>query len=276
MEIKLISVVIPMCNMAWVTDRCLEQLINLAADELDIIIIDNASDIPYTHTHRFVTVLRNDKNVGFWGSMLQGIAHAQHKIVMLMHNDVLIWEDYYDQIIEYYFSEDKQLALAGFFGGKGLGSNGGRGHPESNLTGKEWGQSWQHHSHFQDRSHPSVIFDSLCMIVDKEKLATIPHEDIPPHHYTDRLLCVRMLAAGYHMLTIGIAFDHGGSFTSTGSNTMNTFTEDYCKSKGLEMNQNWDYTLMLYGHEIFLKEFLALTGGREQIWVNERFEYHLV
>lgn len=272
----MISIVIPVCNMKWVTDRCLEQLINLAADELDIIIVDNASDESYTHPHRFVTVIRNEKNVGFFPSMLQGIKAAQHKIVMLMHNDVLIWEQYYDQIIEYYFSEDDKLALAGFFGGRGLGSNGGRGNPESNLTGKEWGQNWSLHSHHLDRTHPAVIFDSLCMIVDKEKLATIPHDDIPPHHYTDRLLCVRMLKAGFHLLTIGIAFDHGGSFTATGSNTMNTFTEDFCRSKGLEMNQNWDYTLMLWGHEIFLKEFLELTQGKEQIWVNEQFQYRLV
>lgn len=272
----MISIVIPVCNMDHITNRCLEQLINLASDELDIIIIDNASYIPYTHVHRYVTVIRNEYNVGFWPSMLQGIARAKNTIVMLMHNDVLVWEQYYDEVIQYYFSEDKQLALAGFFGGRGLGSNGGRGHPESNLTGKEWGQNWQQHSHHLDRTHPAVIFDSLCMIVDKEKLATISHEDIPPHHYTDRLLCVRMLAAHYHLLTIGIAFDHGGSFTATGSNTMNMFTEDYCKSKGLELNQNWDYTLMLYGHEIFLKEFLELTQGKGQIWVNEQFQYNLV
>lgn len=271
-----VSIVIPVCNMEWVTNRCLEQLINLAANELDIIVIDNASDTPYTYDHRYVRVLRNEKNVGFWPSMLQGIAAAENKIVMLMHNDVLLWEDYYDEVIEYYFAQDNKLGLAGLFGGRGLGSNGGRGHPESNLTGKEWGQSWNHHSHHLDRTHPAVIFDSLCMIVDKEKLDTIPHEDIPPHHYTDRLLCVRMLKAGYHLLTIGIAFDHGGSFTSTGSNTMNTFTEDYCRTNNIPFKENWDYSLMLWGHEIFLKEFLDLTQGREQIWVNEQYQYHLV
>jgi hypothetical protein len=122
-------------------------------------------------------------------------------------------------------------------------------------------------------AHPAVVFDSLAMIFDRNKLYTVEYQDIPPHHWTDRLITLRLIVAGFHALCIGIAHDHGGSFTATGSKTMNTFTEDWCREKGLELNQTWDLTLYWYGEAIFQCEFYAFSHGEKELWVNQAYEY---
>lgn len=269
-----ISIVIPVCNVEEATDRCIQNLLTMAAKRPEIIIIDNASNVPYANKN--CTVIRNEKNAGYWPSMLQGINAAKHNIVMTMHNDVLIWQQRYDEIITAYFDMDDDLAIAGLFGGSGVGLDGGRGNPMGNMLGKEWGMNIRDHGHLMTTAHPAVVFDSLTMIFDRTKLVQVEYRNIPPHHWTDRLITLRLIKAGFHALCIGIAFDHGGSFTAVGSTTLNTFTEDWCKAYGLELDQTWDYTLYKYGEAIFKQEFLEITKGAGELWVNQQYEYQRV
>lgn len=266
----MLSIVIPVCNVEDATNECISNLVHYAKEPLDIIIIDNASVDPYSNPH--VRVIRNEKNVGFWPSMLQGIAMAESNIILCMHNDVFIWEESYDTRIKAHFAQDLKLAVAGFFGGRGVGIDGGRGHPEGNMLGRKYGTPQNLHGSIQTDTHPAVVFDSLAMIFNRELLYSIDYIDIPPHHWTDRLITFRLVTAGYHALTIGIAFDHGGAFTSS-KTTMNTFTEDWCAEKGLPLLENWDFTLYHYGLNKFQEEFRSVMRDSSQLWVKEGFDY---
>jgi GT2 family glycosyltransferase len=271
----MLSIVIPVRNVEDATNECIDDLLYFSSfkDTVEIIVVDNGSDVPYTHDE--VITIRNEKNVGFWPAMLQGIEHASSEYVLCMHNDVFVWEHEYDSRIVTAFENDPLLGAVGFFGGRGVGLNGGRGHPEGNMLGRKYGTSQEYHGHILTGSHPAVVFDSLAIAIRKSHLEHVSRETLPPHHWTDRLLCLRMIKAGFRCLTLGIAFDHGGSFTAIGTNSLNTFTEEWCKDRNLEMVGSWDNTLYLYGQRMFEDEMKAfIPANHTQLWVTADWNYH--
>lgn len=268
-----LSIVIPVRNLPECTDECIERLITYSVGDIDVIVIDNGSDVPYTNTSPFVRVLRNEKNIGFWPSMLQGIEAAYYSIVQCQHNDVFVWEPSFDQTILSEFEKDPLLCTAGFFGGKGVCILGGRGYPMGRMLGKKYGTPQRDHGYWIDIPTPAVVFDSLAMIFRKELLYTLNPENIVPHHFTDRIVTIRTVRAGYHALCIPVMFDHGGSFTAS-SGALNTFTEDWCKENGLEFDQNWDYTLYMHGLKQYQTEFRYYFGSNaDQLWVGGDYVY---
>jgi glycosyltransferase involved in cell wall biosynthesis len=271
----MLSVVIPVKDIHNATKLCIDRLRVHAKGDLDIIIIDNASEIPAEDVFQDVTVFRNEINVGFWPSMLQGLKLAQSAYVLMMHNDVFIHEGNFDQRIIEEFMLDSQLGAVGLFGGRGVDSQGGRGHPEGNMLGKVYGTPQKDHGHLLTTEHPAVVFDSLAICINKNIIPLLNVEDIPPHHWTDRILCLRVIKADYHCLTVGIGFDHGGSFTSATA-SMSNFSETWCNSKGLELNETWENTLYNYGLNMFRTEFNEITGGKSQLWVDKDFKYYVV
>lgn len=270
----MLSVVIPVKDLHDATSACVEQLKSCATGDLNIILIDNASDVPASEAFPDLRVIRNSNNIGFWPSMLQGFREAESQYVLMMHNDVFVYDRGFDKRIIEEFILNEKLGAVGFFGGRGVDLNGGRGHPEGNMLGKRFGTSQSEHGFLLTEEHPAVVFDSLAICVNKLALALIDLETIPPHHWTDRLLCLRIIRAGFHCMTVGIAFDHGGSFTSATS-SMNTFSEDWCKSKGLDLDNTWENTLYNYGLRMFKEEFLEMTQGYGQLWVDKDFNYYV-
>lgn len=278
----MISVVIPVKNRFDMATECIEHLITLADKLVEIIVIDNASDEVFTHDK--VKVIRNEENAGFWPSMLQGIRAANNQYVLCIHSDVIIWEQGYDMRLLMEFHEDEKLGIVGFFGGRGVAPNGGRGHPEGNMIGRKYGTSQEKHGYWLHGKHPAVVFDSLAMMFDRKKLEELNPDEIPPHHWTDRLVTLRMITHGYRALTVGIAHDHMGT-VSYGA-TLNTFAEKWCRSKGLykipiaaadKMNMNqWELALYWYGEGMFEQELAAFIGDNNQLWVNQNYEYYHV
>jgi len=265
-----------MTNLHSVTDECITNLTTYANGGIEIIVIDNASDPPYKH--EYATVIRNEQNIGFWPSMLQGIHKASNWRILCMHNDVFIWEQGYDTHILLAFQSDPLLAAVGLFGGRGLSIDGGRGLPESNMLGKKYGTHGNAHGNLLTGSHPAVIFDSLAIAIDYGMLMSID-VNLPPHHWTDRLLCLRLLAHGYHLQTLGLAFDHGGSFTA-GNGSVHNFAEQWCAENNTPLHPdigegtNWDYTLYMYGKKLFEQEFAKFTASKQHkgafsFWVDE-------
>ena len=90
----MLSVVIPVSNIPEMTNECIDQLEMNKRGEVEIIVIDNASEVPFERNN--ITVVRNETNKGFWPSMMQGIEIAKSPIILCMHNDVLIWEQAFD------------------------------------------------------------------------------------------------------------------------------------------------------------------------------------
>lgn len=250
-----ISIVIPAVDQHQFTHKAVEYLYKnaLNPEDLDVVIIDNDSLTPYNAGEYLdARVIRNDINPGVYASYLQGMEAAKNNIVLWMHNDVLIHEFGWEARILSEFDKDPKLGIAGFFGGRMVGYDGGRGHPEGNLMGKEWGQNISVHGNLLTGTHPAVVFDSLAMIIRRDIFNAINVPYVAPHHWFDRIMTLWFIDKGYHALTIGIGFDHYGGGTSVGnSNRHSEFVQRWCESKGLKLDQNWDYTLYKYGSRFF-------------------------
>jgi glycosyltransferase involved in cell wall biosynthesis len=267
-----LSIVIPVTDRHEFTDRCVQRLIDYAwNDNNDIIVIDNGSITPYFPQYDQVRVLRNEVNTGYFPSIVQGLLAAQNNIVLTQHNDVLIQEEYYDQRILDEFENDSKLGIAGFFGGRGVAENGGRDHAESNMVGFDWGMPGHLHGHIQEETHPSVVFDSLAMIYNKDIFFKVfsknEIDNIPIHHWPDRIVTLSIVMAGYHGLTIGVAFDHYGGATSVANVEFDKLTARWVKEKGLPIEENPDYTLYKYGERMFQSKF----RGKFPVRVNKDF-----
>jgi glycosyltransferase involved in cell wall biosynthesis len=278
----MISVVIPVHNQFDITRECVHQLLDLAERKMpiEVIVVDNASDEVFKHPQ--VKVLRQDTNIGYFPAVLKGIEAAENNIVACIHSDVIIWEPGYDTRIAKAFDEDDLLGIAGFFGGRGVAPNGGRCHPEGNMLARKYGTPQNQHGFWQRGIHSAVVFDSLAMIFNREHLNTLVIDDIPPHHWCDRLITLRMVQAGFHAATLGIGFDHGGGFTS--GNSISTFAKDYCEQFNISPLYDKDRDMMSYDLGIYkrgesmFKEELATTkingneiGHNVQLWANHDY-----
>lgn len=274
----MLSIVIPVTDKHEFTRKCVGTLYANAKypEQLDVVIIDNGSERPYRAELDFNVeayageskkqllprIERNDVNTGYFPSIVQGLLAAKNNIVLTQHNDVLIHEYGYDERILNEFKKDRLLGIAGFFGGRGVAENGGRDFAESNMVGLEWGMPGHLHGHIQKETHPATVFDSLAMIYNKEIFFKVfSQEDIdnmPIHHWPDRIVTLSIIIAGYHGLTIGVAFDHYGGATSVANVEFDKLTARWVAEKGLSIEENPDYTLYKYGERMFQNKFRGL------------------
>lgn len=256
----MLSIVIPVTDKHELTKRCLEKIYENSY-AYDVIIIDNGSIEPYNDPLFSARIIRNEQNIGVFPAVLQGLEAARNNTVLVMHNDVLIHEKHFDKRILDEFQTDPLLGIAGFFGGRGVAENGGREHPESNMQGLHWGQHGSLHGHIQTDKHPAVVFDSLALIFNKDIFYKVfPPEEralIAPHHWFDRICTLGIVTAGYHALTIGVAFDHFGGGTSVKNERFTEFTERWVKEMGLPLEENADYTMYKYGERYFQNKWRA-------------------
>lgn len=266
----MLSIVIPICNTPELADECTQTLQENAQGNIEIIVIDNGSEVPYKNNN--VHVVRNEKNKGFWPSMMQGIETAKNNHVFCMHSDVFIWEKAFDIRLLSHFAKDHKLAIAGLFGGRGVGLDGGRGHPEGNMVARKYGMNMDKHGYWQKESHPAVVFDSLGMCYRRDYLMKLSPETLPMHHWCDRLVTLRAVFNGYHCRTVGIEFDHGSGFTSS-LPAKNNAMKEWCEEKGLGMVENWDMTVYMYGLAMFQREYQYVMGDDNQLWVDENYSY---
>lgn len=251
-----ISVIIPMHNQHEFTERCVASLYSLAdnPDDLDVIVVDGNSNPPYQPVS-CEWVIQKPENTGVLDAYKFGMQYAVGDILVWMHNDVLIWENAWDTRIINAFQEDSKLGLAGLFGGRGVSLDGGRGMPESNMIGREWGTHGGYHGQILTTQHPCVVMDSLCMMFRREALEDVGiDERIPRHHWYDRILTLDVIRKGWHAVTLGIAHDHFGGGTSTRTYTPNDL-ETYQAGERLFQEKHGD----------------ILSVG--SLWVDEAYNY---
>jgi hypothetical protein len=87
-----VCVIIPMYGFNEITDKCLSLVLENAGMDIDVLIVDDGSEIPYaanpTNSYR-VKVLRLDKNSGYTNAMNQGILWCadRYKYILTLNND---------------------------------------------------------------------------------------------------------------------------------------------------------------------------------------------
>jgi len=88
-----VSIVIPLYNQLAYTRMCLESIRTTVPEEVEIILINNASSdgtAEYLATLNGISVISNTENLGFAGACNQGIRAASGEWIVVMNNDVLL------------------------------------------------------------------------------------------------------------------------------------------------------------------------------------------
>lgn len=217
----MLDIIIPVIDNRDLTIKCLDHLFDNAKEQLHIILIDNASVLPYTQLSvpYPVSIVRNARNVGMIESLRQGMVLATSEHVIYMHNDVFIQEKGFDTRIIRAFEDDEDLALLGFFGALGIGADGGRIYPFSNMVGKEIGSHGREHGSYMNKLCYSAVLDGLALIFNKAAYDSVGLPCSVYHHFYDKMIPLHYWLHGWKVATIGIAFDHGSGFTSNSSTT---------------------------------------------------------
>lgn len=110
-----------------IASHCLDKLLQVIFDKIDdyeLIIIDNGSTLKltnediYDHKKIFMStnkywsfaniLIKNKNNLGFAPAMNQGFALARGKYIVALNNDIFIWENFFEDLIE--VLEDESLS----------------------------------------------------------------------------------------------------------------------------------------------------------------------
>lgn len=218
-----ISVIVPVIELKSLTVKSLWTFISNASniDKIDFLIIDNGSEIDDYSTIKddfkaaVINVLRNKTNIGVYPSLNQGYQNSTGDIVFFTHNDLFINEYGWDFKITRFFSDYPNLGLAGFVGGAGIGTDGGRINTFCTFSGI-YGSHYSLHGIYPSQDvTPVCVLDGCALIFRRSVLNEISwDEKIECHHFYDKIMSLDVIYSGYDNAVFKIACDHLGGETS--------------------------------------------------------------
>jgi len=164
-----------------------------------------------------VHVVRNAKNIGYYAPLKQiADMFPDEELIGLIHNDMLIYEENWNQRLRDCFEADPQLMLVGFCGSNEVDERGGRG--GGTLVNFRGAQGYQ--SPAAGGKNPGLVpaacLDSLFMMFRREAIDLLSEdwENLPLAHFYDRIWPLKLVEQGYHVATIGVECDHMGGQTT--------------------------------------------------------------
>jgi len=208
---------------------------NRVFDSTKPVIIDNGSDLPYAKNSHYrgvgIDIIGNKENIGFYQPLKQLYdAYPDEEYIGIMHNDLMLYEKGFDKRMQDAFVQDPQLGLIGLCGSKEVDAMGGRGsYTVCNFMGRDvqvGEQIWKGQDPSAGRRidgiEPAIVLDSLFMLFRRDVIPSLVREhekwsDITLAHFYDRIMPIRTIEAGWHVVTMGSDNDHIGGMTTTGN-----------------------------------------------------------
>jgi glycosyltransferase involved in cell wall biosynthesis len=223
---KKLTLAIPIMNQLHDTKGILANLRYMTSNDVEWLIIDNASTDPYeTYIRRYLkpyklNYIRNTENVGLVRSMQQAYENCGTEVLAITHNDVFLYEKDWDKRMLKYFEEIDKLGIAGFFGAQGCGPIGERiqdvprvdvAAGMSNMLEAEI-----HGMRMQKEWHSAAVFDGFMMIFNMEMLKAGDGFDqrYLYHHIYDRDASLESLRRGYKNITVNVSCHHVSGITA--------------------------------------------------------------
>lgn len=92
---KKLSIIVPVWNNYKYTKRCIEDLAELPAEDVQIIVVDNGSTDETSKLKSFenLKIIRNRENLGFGAACNQGYAISNTNKIMFLNNDIEVRAD---------------------------------------------------------------------------------------------------------------------------------------------------------------------------------------
>lgn len=258
------------------TKGILANLKYMTTGDYEFLLLDNGSTEPiksFVDNHlkpANLNYLRNEKNVGTIKGMQQIYNKASGDIIAIIHNDVLIYEQGWNNRVMDLFDKDPKLGMVAFFGSGGCMVNGGRlqvrddggsGAGMSNLLEAEL------HGLRIDKPHAIAIPDGLAMIFRKEMLDKGKGFDLryKYHHLYDRDIGLESLRRGYRNMVIDVPCHHWSGITCNRASYQNWI------NKQLKVDSGGDKLAHDSNSEIFMEKWGPLGYNVLPLYVNEDF-----
>ena len=195
-----------------------------------------------------IGLIRNEENIGFYQPLKQLYdQYPDEEIIGIMHNDLMLYEQGWDRRMVMAFHEDPQLGLIGLCGSKEVDAMGGRGsYTVCNFMGRDvqvgdkiWKGQDPSAGRRIDGIEPAIVLDSLFMLFRREVIPQLVHDnekwsDITLAHFYDRIMPIRTIEAGYHVITMGSDNDHIGGLTTTGNERYRDDCIKFLDDRGIE------------------------------------------
>jgi len=165
----------------------------------EIIVVNDYPEVPLSkemgELFPEVTVIENEKNLGFAGAVVVGISTVKNRFVLLLNNDVLLNDDSFQKALNY-FEKDKNLFAVSFRQTEKDGGFVGR-----NTI--QWNKGFfQHAKADATQSGINGWAEGGSMLFDKKKYDKIYGFDdlFSPFYWEDIDLSYRAWKAGYTIL----------------------------------------------------------------------------
>ena len=224
------DIVIPIWNQPALTKDCIESIFkNTVSSDYRIILVDNASD-DETKNYlqginklwpRQMTLIRNEKNLGFVKAVNQGIAASSAAYVCLLNNDTLVTKNWLKEMIAIAESAD-DIGIVNP-SSNNLGQKPAGGEPlelYAEKMSKESGQSIE--------LGAAVGF---CMLIKRKVIEKIGAFDeiYGMGNFEDTDFSRRAVKAGYRCVRACGAYVHHRENTSF--NKVKTFEDDFKRNR---------------------------------------------
>ena len=231
-----VSLVVPFIDQLEILSTALLTAMGNAGGEFEMVAIDNASKDQFDleaclagapgREFCHEKLVTNARNLGVLASFQQGLAEAAGDILFFTHSDVLIHETDWVAKTRAIFTEHPRLGLAGLYGAKGIGTNGGRIAGMSNMQGKVWGKcqcheiAAYHHGRRATDYQQVTVLDGLGMAFRRSALAQLAEttdafaEWRAPHHFYDKILSLKTIDTGFTVGLLPFEFDHYNGATA--------------------------------------------------------------
>ena len=219
-----VSLVISFISQYKYLLRTIEVAKQNAGADFELVLIDNGSIEP--RDIECDNLVRNDFNTGVVQPYRQGFDESVGGIIFYIHSDVLLHESNWVDKLTATFEVDPKIGCVGLFGASGIGIDGGRLDPFSNMLGREWGgcrchnSTALHHGRLITETTPAVVLDGLGMAFTREAMSLLItdtdmfEESRSRHHFYDKIMPLKVISLGYRVAVTPLAFDHLGGVTS--------------------------------------------------------------
>jgi len=221
-----LTLAVPFFNQLNEVKGILGLLRHVTSTATEWLIIDNGSTDPietfFRHTlkPKRLNYVMNDNNVGMVNTYNQIFSLVQTDLVAVLHNDVYVYEKWWDRRVIHQFETIDRLGSLGFFGSQGVGPIGQRiQDPEfpgqmagcSNLLEAE-----QHGLRLREPYRPVAILDGFAMVFDMQMIHAAHGLDTryQYHHLYDRDLPLTSLSLGYKNIVLNIPCHHQSGVTA--------------------------------------------------------------
>ncbi|MGE5376043.1 MAG: glycosyltransferase, partial [Bacteroidota bacterium] len=224
-----VSIIIPVFNMLHLTQACIDSIYReTKSHPFEVIIVDNASVdatsgwlLAEKIKKNNLTILSQNKNIGFGPAINKGMGHSQGKYVLLLNNDTIVAPGWLDPLVAA-MENDPSIGIVSpvtNYVGDGLQKDGNaEALPPDPAAISQYASQIALRSEILYEASRLVFF---CVLLRRKMIERIGYLDTTyaTGNFEDDDYCFRARVAGYRLAVVLNTFVyHQGSATFKGNN----------------------------------------------------------